>query len=84
MSPPTTHPDKYPTATSVLIDREWLRVDLRDGRRLSVPVSWFPWLAASDDAQLADFEVIEGGEGIWSNALDEGLSVPGLFGLPHG
>ena len=49
-----------------------------------MPVSWFPWLAVADDAQLADFEIIEGGEGIWWDALEEGLSVPGLFGLPHG
>ncbi len=84
MSPPITHPDRYPTATSVLIDREWLRVDLRDGRRLSVPVSWFPWLAVADHAQLADFEIIEGGEGIWWESLEDSLSVPGLFGLPHG
>lgn len=65
------------------MSREWLRVDLRDGRRLAVPVSWFDWLASADDQGLADFEIIEDGQGIWWNSIDEGLSVPGLFGLPH-
>jgi Protein of unknown function (DUF3532). len=75
--------DKYPSAASVAVDREWLRVDLRDGRRLAVPTSWFDWLAAADDGGLADFEIIEGGQGIWWNTIDEGLSVPMLFGLSH-
>ncbi len=83
MSTSTTHPDRYPLAAGVEVSQEWLRVDLRDGRRLSVPVSWFEWLARANDAARADFEIIEGGEGIWWNSIDEGLSVPGLFGLPH-
>ena len=65
------------------VSRDWVRVDLRDGRRLSVPVAWFQWLARADEAELADFEIIEDGQGIWWNAIDEGLSVPGLLGLPH-
>ena len=56
---------------------------VRDGRRLAVPVSWFTWLASADDQGLSDFEIIEDGQGIWWNTIDEGLSVPGLFGLPH-
>lgn len=83
MSSSITHLDRYPAAAMVAIDREWLNVDLRDGRRLSVPVAWFTWLASADDAQLADFEIIEDGQGIWWNEIDDGLSVPGLFGLPH-
>ena len=83
MSPSITHLDPYPSAAAVEVNRDWLRVDLRDGRRLSVPVSWFDWLARANDAQRADFEIIEDGQGIWWNAIDEGLSVPGLFGLPH-
>ena len=83
MSSSTSHPDRYPLAAGVEVSREWLRVDLRDGRRLSVPVSWFEWLARANDTELGDFEIIEDGQGIWWNTIDEGLSVPGLFGLPH-
>jgi hypothetical protein len=83
MSPWTTRLDLYPSAKIVEIDREWLRMDLRDGRRLAVPVDWFEWLTAATDSALADFEIVDDGQGIWWNAIDEGLSVPGLFGLPH-
>jgi hypothetical protein len=75
--------DRYPSAAAVEVTCDWLRVDLRDGRSLSVPVSWFEWLARADDSDRADFEIIEDGQGIWWNSIDEGLSVPGLFGLPH-
>jgi hypothetical protein len=75
--------DRFPSAAAVEVTREWLRVDLRDGRRLSVPVSWFEWLGRATDADRADFEIIEDGQGIWWKRIDEGLSVPGLFGLPH-
>jgi hypothetical protein len=70
-------------AAGVEVSGEWLSVVLRDGRRLSVPVAWFDWLAGANDTARADFEIIEGGQGIWWNTIDEGLSVPGLFGLPH-
>ena len=74
---------EIPTAAAVEVDREWLRVNLRDGRRIAVPIAWFDWLARAKDAELADFEIIEDGEGIWWNTIDEGVSVPGLLGLPH-
>jgi hypothetical protein len=48
-----------------------------------VPLAWFRWLEGATDAQRADLEVIEYGLGIWWEALDEGVSVPWLLGLPH-
>jgi hypothetical protein len=83
MSSSITHSDRYPLAATVEVDREWLRVELRDGRHLSVPIAWFDWLVGAKDSDLTNFEIIEDGEGIWWNTIDEGLSVPGLFGLPH-
>jgi len=83
MSSSKNEPDTFPSATAVEVDHDWLRVDLRDGRQLSVPVAWFDWLKGATDSDLADFEIIEDGQGIWWNTIDEGLSVPGLFGLPH-
>jgi hypothetical protein len=83
MSSSTSRPDKYPLAASVAVDRARLHVALRDGRELSVPVAWFEWLADASDEQRADHEIIEDGQGIWWEHLDEGVSVPGLFGLAH-
>jgi hypothetical protein len=68
---------------SAAVADDRLRVDLEDGRELSVPVDWFGWLAAATDEQRSDLEVIEYGLGIWWEELDEGVSVPWLLGLPH-
>jgi hypothetical protein len=76
-------PDPWPRATSAVVADDRLRVALEDGRELSVPLAWFRWLEGATDAQRADLEVIEYGLGIWWEALDEGVSVPWLLGLPH-
>jgi len=83
MSPSVRRPDRYPLAASVSVDRQRLSVTLVDGRELLVPVGWFRWLAKASDEARADHRIIEGGQGIWWEQLDDGVSVPGLFGLPH-
>jgi hypothetical protein len=78
------HPtDSRPTATAAGVIADRLHVTLADGRELLVPLAWFDWLAAASEADRADLELIEGGEGIWWEKLDDGVSVPGLLGLPH-
>jgi hypothetical protein len=76
----TQTPD--PVATQVRVDDELLHIDLLDGRSLSVPLAFFPWLAALEPEARGQFEVIGEGTGIWWNVPDEGISVPALFGLP--
>ena len=83
MSSSTKAPDQVPTAVRVEVDTHWLRVSLADGRELAVPLEWFGWLASASPEDRAEFEIIESGQGIWWEAIDEGLSVPGLLGLPH-
>ena len=83
MSSSTKIPSGVPTAVGVTVTPEWLRVVLADGRELAVPTAWYGWLAVASDDDRSDLELIEGGQGIWWNRLDEGLSVPGLLGLPH-
>jgi hypothetical protein len=63
------------------VDASRLWVSLKDGREISVPLAWFDWLASADEAARQDFRILEGGSGIWWETIDEGLSVPGLFGL---
>ncbi len=82
MGSPTT-PDARPLASTVSVEAERLHVALTDGREVSVPLSWYPWLDNASADQQADFKIIEGGLGIWWEELDDGLSVPGLLGLPH-
>jgi hypothetical protein len=68
-----------PNAVSVECTEDELRVVLDDGRKLSVPLAWFPRLLAAAPAQRADWRLIGGGEGIRWESLDEDLSVRGLL-----
>jgi len=72
-----------PRAVAARVDGSRLVVTLRDGREISVPVAWFDWLAAAREDQRRDFRIAEDGAGIWWDQLDDGVSVPGLFGLPE-
>ena len=73
----------HPRAVAASIEAGRLRVCLENEAEISVPVGWFDWLARATDEQRGDLRVIEGGAGIWWEQLDEGLSVPGLLGLPE-
>lgn len=76
-------PDQLPRARSAGITAGRLVVALADGREVAVPLTWFRWLDGATDEQAADVEIIEYGLGLWWEALDEGVSVPWLLGLPH-
>lgn len=52
---------------------------LADGRRLSVPLRWFPRLAHGAEAELGRWELIARGTGIHWPLLDEDVSVEGLL-----
>jgi hypothetical protein len=60
-----------------------LVLKLEDGRAVSVPLEWLPRLKNASDAQRRAWELIDGGEEIRWEDLDEDLSVPVLLGLPH-
>lgn len=55
---------------------------LQDGRSLSVPLSWLPRLKQASKQERQAYELIDDGEEIRWEALDEDLSVAGLLGLP--
>ena len=63
----------------VRVTDEALEVWLRDGRRISAPLSWFPSLAAASAAQRAHWESAAAGHGIHWPDIDEDLSVAGLL-----
>lgn len=72
-----------PLAWSVSVTSDDLQIELDDGRRLSVPLAWFPRLANATPKQRAKFELIGDGEGIHWPDVDEDLSVEGLLaGIP--
>ena len=72
-----------PRAVRARVDGDRLWVALEDGRDISVPVAWFDWLALAAPGQRDDLRIVEGGLGIWWEQLEDGVSVPGLLGLPE-
>lgn len=71
-----------PRAARVDFSIDALVVLLRDGRSLSVPLSWLPRLQSASEEERRGWELIGDGEEIRWPALDEDLSVAGLLGLP--
>lgn len=70
------------SATSVTFTADRMRVELQDGRELSVPLAWFPRLRNASPQEREQWRLIGEGEGIHWEALDEDISVPRLLGLP--
>ena len=71
--------DAAPCAVSVELTNDELRVVLDDGRKLSVPLAWFPRLLAATAEQRSAWRLIGRGEGVRWESLDEDLSVRGLL-----
>lgn len=72
-------PEIRPLARRVEVSADELRVDLADGRRVSVPLVWFPRLISASVEARGRFELLGDGEGIhWPDA-DEDISVAGLL-----
>lgn len=74
------------TAKSVHFDDDNLRVDLNDGRSLTVPLIWFPRLLNAKPHEREQFRISR--KGLHWEALDEDISVEGLLAgrgdLRHG
>ena len=71
--------ERVPLASAVECTPDELTVTLVDGRRLSVPLAWFPRLAKASSSELAHYELLGDGEGIHWPDIDEDLSVEGLL-----
>ena len=66
-------------ARHVRVTDDSLVVELRDGRTVSVPVKWYPRLAAGRPAERRKWQLIGPGTGIHWPDLDEDISVEGLL-----
>ena len=63
----------------VKIDADSLGVDLMDGRRITVPLAWYPRLAYASPEQLTNWKIAGAGYGIHWPDLDEDVSTEGLL-----
>ncbi len=61
------------------IDDNELTVTLMDGRRISVPLAWFPRLFAATPAERANWQVCAGGYGLHWPDIDEDIGTAGLL-----
>jgi hypothetical protein len=68
-----------PRAREVSVSEDELTVLLADGRKISVPLAWFPRLLHATMDQRQNFELLGEGEGIHWPEIDEDLSVAGLL-----
>ncbi len=71
--------EPHPLAQRVEFTDDDLIVSLVDGRKVTVPLVWFPRLASATREQLAAYELLGDGEGIHWPEIDEDLSVAGLL-----
>jgi Protein of unknown function (DUF2442) len=65
-------------AKTVSFDDDMMWVDLTDGRRLGVPLAFFPRLLHAKPEQRAGVVISGGGQGLHWDALDEDIHVGNL------
>ena len=63
----------------VTVSEDALTVALMDGRTISVPLAWYPRLAAGTPEQRARWKLAGAGYSIHWPELDEDLSTEGLL-----
>lgn len=68
-----------PLAQTVSFTADDMVIDLVDGRKITVPLLWFPSLCNATDKQRNRYELLGDGEGIHWPDLDEDISVNGLL-----
>lgn len=68
-----------PLAKRVSFDPDMIWVDLADGRRLGVPLAYFPRLLNATPEQREKYTISGGGTGLHWDDLDEDISVPALL-----
>lgn len=68
-----------PLAQKIFFDADNLWVELADGRKLSVPLAFFPRLLNATPQQREAYEISGGGTGLHWDEIDEDLSVKNLL-----
>lgn len=75
--------ETHALATKVEFTEHDMVVSLVDGRKITIPLVWFPRLANATKDQLENYELLGDGEGIHWPEIDEDLSVTGLLSGNH-
>ena len=75
--------ETHPLAQKVEFTADDMIVSLVDGRKVTVPLVWFPGLANATKSQMEKYELLGDGEGIHWPDFDEDLSVADLLRGSH-
>lgn len=75
--------EAHPLAQDVEFTDDDLVVSLVDGRKVAVPLVWFPRLSNATKSQLENYELLGDGEGIHWPEIDEDISIEGLLRGTH-
>ena len=74
-----------PNIEAVHTTSDTLKVELSDGRTLSIPLAWYPRLLSATPEERNNWRLIGKGQGIHWDDLDEDISLEGLIvGRPSG
>jgi hypothetical protein len=66
-------------ATQVTVTDDTLTVELSDGRTISAPLAWYPWLFHGTAEERGRWRLIGQGRGIHWLDLDKDISVENLL-----
>jgi hypothetical protein len=72
-----------PLATTVAVTDDDFMVDLADGRRIFVPLAWYPRLLNASDAERQNWRLLGDGYAIEWPDLDEHIGIEGLLAGRH-
>jgi hypothetical protein len=68
-----------PLAKAVALTNDELAVDLADGRRIIVPLAWYPRLLNASPAERQNWQLLGDGYAIEWPDLDEHIGIDGLL-----
>ncbi len=68
-----------PLASRLTFEDGEMCVELKDGRKLIVPLAYFPRLLNATDKQRQDYTISGGGTGLHWEKIDEDISVKSLM-----
>lgn len=68
-----------PRAATITTTENQLIVDLADGRRLVVPLTWYPRLVHASPMERANWQLLGDGYAIEWRDLDEHIGIEGLL-----
>ena len=66
---------RIPEALNASLTDDTLSVKLRNGRRISVPLEWFPRLLDASEQKRDNWRLIGKGHGIHWEDIDEDISI---------